>query len=386
MRHYHRVVAEIDLDSIVHNYRAIRNYITKKTKICSVIKADAYGHGAIPVARTLSEEGIDVFAVAASQEAVALRKNGIKCPIIVLGYTSEDDYIDMVEYEITQTVFRLDMAQMLSNTAIQLNKKAHVHIKIDTGMGRIGFMPNKESAEIIKRISELPMIQIEGIFTHFARADEMDQTESLRQLELFKGFITLISEMGIEYRDVHISNSAGLMTLSEADFDMVRVGIAMFGLYPSNEVEQTKLLLKPALTLKSNIILVKELQEGCPISYGGRYVTHKSIKVATIPVGYGDGYPRALSSVGRVIIRGMEAKILGSVCMDQFMVDVTDIPDVSEGDEVILIGKSGDLEITVEEIAEHLGTINYEVICQLGKRIPRLYYKENKPVFSIDYF
>lgn len=386
MRHYQRVVAEVSMEALLHNYKAIKSYINDGTKVCCVIKADGYGHGAIPVAKVLSEAGADSFAVAASQEAVALRKNGIKSQILVLGYTGVDDYFDMVKHEITQTVFRLDMAKELSNVALQMNKKAHIHIKIDTGMGRVGFMPTAESVEIIREISELPMIEVDGFFTHFARADESDKTASDLQMEKFSQFVTMLNKKEIPYKDLHMSNSAGLMEMRNAHFNMVRAGIAMYGLYPSEEVNKEALSLQPALSLKSNVILVKELPEGYPISYGGTYVTDKVTKVATIPVGYGDGYPRSLSSKGRVLIRGMEAKILGRVCMDQFMVDVSEIEGVQEGDEAILIGKSGDQHITVEEIAEHMGTINYEVVCQLGKRIPRVYTREGKPVFSIDYF
>ncbi|PKM53962.1 Alanine racemase [Petrocella atlantisensis] len=386
MRHYQRVVAEINLDAIIHNYREIRKYLSEGTKICSVIKADGYGHGAIPIAKTLSEEGVDAFAVAASHEAVLLRKNNIHCPILVLGYTSEDDYHDMVKHDITQTVFRLDMAEKLSAVAMQLGKMARIHIKIDTGMGRIGFEPDDQALQIIKKISKLPMIKIEGIFTHFSRADESDHSTSHIQLDIFKGFIAKLKEAGIEYFDLHMSNSAGLIEVHQAEFNMVRVGIALYGLYPSYEVDHTLFKLKPALTLKSNIILLKEMDEGMPISYGGTYVTGRKTKVATIPVGYGDGYPRALSSKGRVLIRGSYAPVIGRICMDQFMVDVTDIEGVKEGDVVVLIGDMMGQGISVEEIASHMDTINYEVVCQLGKRIPRVYYKNQKPVLSIDYF
>lgn len=386
MRHYQRVVAEVNLENLLHNFKQIKSYISKGTKICSVIKADAYGHGSVPVAKTLNEAGVDAFAVAASQEAIALRKNGISCQVLVLGYTGVDDYFDMVKHDITQTVFRLDMAKSLSEVALQMQKKAHIHIKIDTGMGRIGFMPNDESARIIKEISELPMIQIDGFFTHFARADEKDKTASMKQLKLFREFMADLRASGIATNELHMSNSAGLIDIHEADFNMVRVGIAMYGLYPSEEVQKDALELRPVLSLKSNIILVKDLPEGYAISYGGRYVTSKTTRVATIPVGYGDGYPRSLSCIGRVLIRGQEAPILGSVCMDQFMVDVSDIEGVSEGDTAVLIGSSGNQHISVEEIAGHMGTINYEVVCQLGKRIPRVYVREGKPVYSIDYF
>lgn len=386
MRHYQRVVAEISMEALLHNFKEIKAYVGQDTKICCVIKADGYGHGAIPVAKLLSDAGADAFAVAASQEAVALRKNGIKSQILVLGYTDADNYLDMVNYNITQTIFRLDMAKTLSDVAFRMNKKAHIHIKIDTGMGRIGFMPTEASIDIIEAISKLPMIEVDGFFTHFARADEMDKSATDLQIAKWSMFVDLLKERGIPCRDLHVSNSAGIIDLTNAHYTMVRAGIALYGLYPSDEVLKERIDLQPVLSLKSNIILVKDLPEGYPISYGGTYVTDKVTKVATIPVGYGDGYPRSLSSLGRVLIRGQEAKILGRVCMDQFMVDVTAIDGVSEGDQVVLIGRSGDLEITVEEIADHMGSINYEVVCQLGKRIPRVYTQDGKPMFSIDYF
>lgn len=386
MRHYQRVVAEISLEALHHNFTEIKNYIPEGTRLCSVIKADGYGHGAIPVARELSEAGVDAFAVAASQEAVALRKNGINCDILVLGYTGVDDYFDMVKHDVIQTVFRMDMAKALSEVALQMNKKARIHIKIDTGMGRIGYMPTEESVDIIEAISKLPMIEIDGFFTHFARADEMDKGPSDLQRERFNDFIQMLDERGVRYNSLHMSNSAGLIDIHEAYFNMVRAGIALYGLYPSVDVNKSAVDLHPVLSLKSNVILVKDVPEGYPISYGARYVTDKVTRIATIPVGYGDGYPRSLTNKGRVLIRGQEAPILGSVCMDQFMVDVTEIDGVSEGDEVVLIGSSGDMNISVEEIAEHMGTINYEVVCQLGKRIPRVYMKNGRPAFSIDYF
>ncbi len=386
MRHYQRVVAEIDLDAIEHNYREIRNYLPAQSKICAVIKADGYGHGAVPIAKKLNELGADAFAVAASSEAVILRKNGIDKTILVLGYTSEDDYFDMVNYNITQTVFRLDMARKLSDVALEMGKVAQVHILMDTGMGRIGFIPDESSLKMIKEISDLPFISVEGIFSHFARADEMDKGPSDLQQEKFEEFTKHLKQEGVNIERMHLANSAGLIDIPKAHFDMVRVGIATYGLYPSEEVDKEILDLRPALTLKSNVILVKDVPEGSPISYGGTYVTKKHSVIATIPVGYGDGYPRSLSSKGHVLIRGKRAPILGRVCMDQFMVDVTEIQGVKEDDEVILIGASEDERITVEEIAAIMGTINYEVVCQLGKRIPRVYLEDGKPVMSIDYF
>lgn len=386
MRHYQRVVAEIDLDAISHNYREIKNYLPASAKICSVIKADGYGHGSVPIAKALNDLGVDAFAVASSSEAVILRKHNIHQEILVLGYTSEDDYIDLVNHGITQTLFRLDMAKKLSDVAMAMGKVAHVHILIDTGMGRIGFMPEEGTIAIIKEINDLPFVSIDGVFSHFSRADELDKGTSDRQIKTFNSFVGRLKEEGLDIANLHLSNSAGFLDLPQAHFDMVRVGIAMYGLYPSDEVNKDHVNLKPALSLKSNLILVKDVAEGQAISYGGTYVTDRPMKIGTIPVGYGDGYPRSLSSRGEVLIRGQRAPIIGRVCMDQFMVDVTEVEGVANDDEVVLIGHSGDLSIRVEEIAALMGTINYEVVCQLGKRIPRLYLVGGKPLMSIDYF
>lgn len=386
MRHYQRVMAEISLDALVFNYHSIKKHLQNDIQICGVIKADAYGHGAVPVAKILRDEGMEAFAVASTSEAVALRKNGIDVDILVLGYSDKEVYPDMINYNIIQTIFRWDMVKDLSETAIRLNKVARVHVKIDTGMGRLGFMPEEETVKLLKKISELPMIKIEGIFTHFATADEVDKTQSNKQMVIFRKFIKQVKSAGIEYKYLHISNSAGVINNLTYEHSMVRVGIALYGLYPSKDIRKSDMELEPVLTLKSNIILVKTVKAGSPISYGGTYVTSKQTKIATIPVGYGDGYSRRLSSLGRVLVRGKSAKIIGRICMDQFMIDVSDIENVCEGDEVILIGKMGDEVISVDELAKYMDTINYEVICQLGKRIPRLYIRGGKPVFSVDYF
>jgi len=386
MRHYHRVMAEIDLDALVFNYRSIQVHLPEGTQICGVIKADGYGHGAIPVAKILEDEGMGGFAVASASEAVLLRKNGIQADIMVLGYSDPEVYPEMLQYNIAQTIFRWDMVKALSETALMLEKVAKIHIKIDTGMGRLGFVPEATTVELIKKISHLPMIQIEGIFTHFSSADEKNQQVSYEQIEKFQSFIHKVEEEKINYSYLHIANSAGVLEKLANHYGMVRVGIALYGLYPSETMKRNNVSLKPVLKLKSNVILVKTVEKDQPISYGGTYVTKEVSKIATIPVGYGDGYSRQLSSLGRVLIRGKSAKIIGRVCMDQFMVDVSHIKGVSEGDTVILIGQAGEENISVEEIANHMGTINYEVVCQLGKRIPRLYTKNGRPVFSVDYF
>ncbi len=386
MGHYQRVVAEINLDAIEHNLASIRHHIPSSTKVCSVIKADGYGHGAIPLAKTLVDLGVDTFAVATCDEAMRLRKNGIDQMLLVLGYTTEADLVDIVHHSITQTIFRMDMAEKLSKVAVQVGKVAHVHILLDTGMGRLGFMPTEETVQLVKDIKQLPFISMDGVYSHFARADELDKSVCEKQYSKYQWFVERLKEEGLSDICLHLSNSATVIDLPKANYDMVRVGIATYGLYPSEEVMKDVVELRPVLSLKSHVILVKDVPVGQPISYGGTFVTKRTSKIATIPVGYGDGYPRALSSKGDVLIRGKRAPIIGRVCMDLLMVDVTDIEGVQNEDDVVLIGRSGKEQITVEEIAGHMGTINYEVVCQLGKRIPRVYIKQGEPVRSIDYF
>lgn len=386
MKQYHRVHAEINIDYIEDNLKAIKNYVGYDKEIMVVIKADGYGHGAIPIARQLYEAGIDSIGVATLQEAVALRKYGIKIPILILGYSPEEEYNDLIDYDIIQTVYKPSMVKGISDMAVKAGKKAKIHIKIDTGMTRLGFYPDEDSVIQIEEIYKLPNIEIEGIFTHFAQADDSDRTYTEQQIRLYNEFIKKLEDKGIIIPKKHASNSAGLIEYKEAHFDMVRAGIALYGLYPSNDVDHDRLKLKPSLSLISNIIFLKDVPSGVSVSYGSTYVTDRQCKIATIPVGYGDGFPRSLSSKGRVLIRGQYAPIIGRICMDQFMVDVTDIEGVSDGDEAVLIGKQGDNEITVEEIAGIDGTINYEIVCQLGKRIPRVYYKNGEVVYTVDYF
>lgn len=386
MKQYHRVFAEINIDYIEDNLKAIKDYIGHDKEVMVVIKADGYGHGAIPIARHLYEAGINSIGVATLNEAIALRDYGIDIPIVVLGYSPEEEYNLLVDYEIIQTVYKYSMAKGISDVAAQTGKIAKIHIKIDTGMTRLGFYPNDKTVDILVQIQNLPNLDIEGIFTHFAKADDKDNSFTKEQIKIFNQFIVKLKANGIVIPKIHASNSAGLIAYKEAHFDIVRAGIALYGLYPSDQIDISVLELKPSLSLKSNIIFLKEVESGVPISYGGTYITSEKCKIATIPVGYGDGYPRSLSSKGRVIIRGQYAPIVGRICMDQFMVDVTYIDNVCEGDEAVLIGSQGDKRVSVEEIASIDGTINYEIVCQLGKRIPRVYYKNGKVVNTVDYF
>lgn len=384
MNSYYRVFAEINLSTIANNVSEIRRIIGNDVEIMAVIKADGYGHGAVPIAKTLVDNGADRLGVAVIEEGIVLRKSGIEVPILILGYTSEHQYGYLVQYEITQTVFKYPMAEAISKIAMGLNKNAKIHIKLDTGMTRIGFAPTLENAELIKKITELPNIEVEGIFSHFARADEGDQTVSREQLNRFNEFIQLLESKGVNIPIKHMSNSAAIIDFKEARFNVVRPGLILYGLYPSDEVDKEKIKLQPSLELKSHVIYVKEVPENTSVGYGGTYITSKKMKIATIPVGYGDGYPRTLSSRGRVLINGQYAPIIGRICMDQFMVDVTELQGKIDGAEVVLIGKQGDNHIPVEEIAELSNTINYEIICGLGKRIPRVYTQNGKIVRTID--
>ncbi len=385
MNEYYRVEARINLDAICNNIDEVRRNINDNTKIMAVIKADGYGHGAVALATALKDK-VDAYGIAIIEEGIELRLAGFEKPILILGFTPHQQYEDLLKYDISQTVFQYDMAKKLSDIAVSLGKKAKIHIKVDTGMTRIGFKDTGESIQIIKEISMLPNLIIEGLFTHFACADESDKTSVRKQLSRFLLFADKLEKEGIHIPVKHVSNSASIIDLPEANLDMVRSGIVTYGMYPSDEVNKNSLMLQPALTLKSNVVYVKEVEAGTGISYNSTYITDHDSVIATIPVGYADGYPRQLSSKGRVLIHGKSAPIVGRVCMDQFMVDVTNIPGVIEGDMVTLIGQDGDESISIEEVANLVGSFNYELVCDIGKRVPRVYYKEGKKVGTADYY
>ena len=369
-----RTWAEISLDAIEHNVDAVKARFAPKTKLMCVIKADGYGHGAIALAEFLADK-CDYFAVAILEEALALRRAGVTKPILLLGYTSPFHYKAALEAGVSLTIFCAEDAAELSETAKKMGKRAAVHIKIDTGMGRIGFADTEESAEEIANIAALPGIEIEGIFTHFARADETDKTSYQEQFSRFETFLKneKLAEMEIRSRAIcHCCNSAAAIE-STAHFDMVRFGIALYGLYPSEEVNKSNLPLQPAMSWKTRVAHLKTVPPGTGISYGHTFTTNRETRVATLPIGYADGYPRALSNQGRVLIHGQFAPIIGRVCMDQCMADVTDIPGVQRGDEVILLGKAGDREIAMEEIGAMSASFNYETACRVGHRVPRVY-------------
>lgn len=388
MKHYDRVYAKIDLDAIIQNVKNMKQNLQEQTQIIGVIKTDGYGHGAIPIAKELEKlPDIAGFATATIEEALLLRRSGTKKPILILGHTFSYSYEDLVVEELRPAVFRIDMVRELSKIAVQLKKTIAVHVKVDTGMNRIGITPDKDGLAFVKEVGSLPGIEVEGIFTHFARSDESDKTSANKQLLRFLEFVKE-AETELQYKIPikHSSNSAALVELPDANMNWVRAGITLYGLWPSEEVTKDKVFLTPVLSLLSQVIMVKTVDKDQPVSYGGTFVTTRTTKIATIPVGYGDGYPRSLSSKGYVLIRGEKAPIIGRICMDQFMVDVTDIPDVKEGDLVTLIGQDGGERITMEELGELSGRFNYELACDLGKRIPRIFYKHNQVVATQDYF
>lgn len=370
-----RVVAEVNLGAIKHNYKQIRRHIPNHTEIMAIVKADGYGHGAEEVAGFLQEQGVNRFAVAIVAEGESLRESGITSPILVLGYTPRADIKALIKNDLTQTVFSYEMAKTISDEAGRLGKTVNIHLKVDTGMGRIGFLSSPKSIEEILMIAKLPNINLEGIFTHFSTADEEDASYTREQWSIFEGFLKELSEVGLEIPIIHAANSAAIMRHEYTHLNLVRPGVILYGYYPSTYLEGKILDLQPAMTLKTQVVHVKELTEGQYVGYGRKFYTHQKTKIATIPVGYADGYSRNLGNKGRVLIRGQYAPIVGNICMDQFMVDVTHIKGVTVEDEVVLFGKQQDAVIRVEEIAQSLGTINYEIVCMIGKRVPRIYIK-----------
>ena len=350
-----------------------------------VVKTDAYGHGAVPVARTI-DRFVCGYAVATVDEGLKLRRHGIEKEILSLGPVSAGRYQECLENDISLPVFEYRRAKELSDAAAAEGKTAKIHIAVDTGMSRIGFADVPESVETIKKIAALPNVEIEGMFTHFARADETDRSPAITQLNRYLAFAELLEKAGVEIPMKHCSNSAGIIRVPEANLNAVRAGITIYGIYPSNEVERDIVKLIPAMELKSHVSYVKDLPAGTPISYGGTFASEKDLRVATIPVGYADGYPRSLSNKGWVLIRGQKAPIIGRVCMDQFMVDVTDIPEVKHGDEVTLIGKDGEEFISIETFGDLSGRFSYEFACDISKRVPRVYIKDGREWGDLTFF
>ena len=373
MSGYLRCYAEVSLKAIGHNIAQVKKRLRPGVKLLAVIKADAYGHGAVRVGKYL-EDQVDYFAVATAEEAMELREQGIRLPVLVLGYISPEQYGEILDYDITQTVYSLEIAEKLSEASVKAGCRTKIHAALDTGMTRIGFHITEEEADRIAAISRLPGLELEGMFTHFSCADQKDKTYCGLQLEKFRRMEGMLRERGVEIPVKHICNSAGIMEFDDYRFDMVRSGIVTYGLYPSEEVDKSRLPLIPALSWKSRVIHVQDVEPGLGVSYGATYTTEgPCTRIATVSAGYADGYPRALSNKGRVLIHGRYAPILGRVCMDQMMVDVSHIPDVKVEDMVTLIGREGDRGITMEEVADPACRFNYEMACGISKRVPRIY-------------
>jgi alanine racemase len=346
---------------------------THSKDIIAVVKADAYGHGALDVAPVLMENGANKFAVAILSEGIELRNGGIKIPIMILGYTPIEQSEEIIKYDIEPTIYSFVQAEELSKKAVHLGKIAKIHIALDTGMGRIGFLPNEDSLKEVKKISELPNIEIEALFSHFSSADEKDKEYSKKQLEKFIYFYEGLEKLNIKINSRHISNSPSILDIAEAHYEAVRPGIILYGYYPSDEVQKENVHLKPAMTIKANIVHIKTLPAGEYISYGREFKTEKESVIATLPIGYADGYTRLLKNKAKVIINGEYAPVVGRICMDQCMVDVTHIPGVKNGDEVIILGETQNRRFNADDFAEAIGTINYEILCMVSKRVPRVY-------------
>ena len=369
-----RVWKEIKLDAVKNNVKNIRGLLKDGVRLLAVIKADAYGHGAVEVAQSLLfDGGADYFGVATYGEAEQLRRAGINTPVLILGAVFDDEYAELVKDDITLTVFDFDTAKKLSDTAKKLGKTAKIHIKIDTGMARIGFLPSEDAVEEIIKISKLDGIEIEGMFSHFAKADEADKMPTRVQFEKFMFIKNELLKRGIKIPICHICNSAGIIDFPEYHLDMVRSGIITYGYYPSDFVNKDALKLESAMSFKSRVVHIKTVEKGTSVSYGGTFTAKEKMKIATVSAGYADGYSRLLSNKADVIINGVRCRVLGRVCMDQLMVDATHLKNINLGDEVILFGKSDNNKVTVEETAEIMGTINYEVMCGLSRRVPGVY-------------
>ncbi len=381
-----RAWAEIDLDAIAHNVREIKGLLKENVEMMGVVKADAYGHGVLEVVRTLLDNGVTQLAVSMLDEAVQIRQLGIRVPILILSYTDPVRAEEIVLNDLMQTIYSLELAEALSAAAVRLDRQVKVHVKVDTGMTRIGFMPGQNAVEKIVAISRLPGLVIEGVFTHFASADEYERDYTIMQYERFIKLCGELEAAGVHIPVKHACNSAGTIQYPDMHLDLVRPGIILYGLYPSSEVDKSVIRLKPAMTFKANVILVKDVEPDTCISYGRIFRTARKSRIATIPVGYADGYTRLLSNKGRVLVNGEYAPIVGRICMDQCMIDVTDLKhDVRVGDEVVLFGCQGDACISVDEVAAEIGTLNYEIVCIIGKRIPRVYLKDGEICSVLNY-
>jgi len=373
---YYRAFARINLDALTHNLNELKGCINEGVRAMAVVKANAYGHGSVRVSRHL-EAQVDYFAVAGLDEAIELREGGIKKPILVLSYTSPYLYPALIDHEITATLFNTDEARALSEAALKKGKKAKVHVSVDTGMGRIGFSPDAVGADAVREIASLPGIDLEGLFSHYACADCADKADALCQTKLFDEFISLLEARDVHIPIKHICNSAGTMDFTK-QYDMCRLGIALYGLYPSDEMDTEKVKLIPAMEVVSHVVHVKTVPKGFKIGYGHIYTAPEERKIATVCIGYADGYNRCFTEVGSVLINGKKAPVVGKVCMDQIMVDITDIPDVSVGDHAVILGENEGARISAEDLGSMCHSFNYEVVCNFMPRVHRVYYQDGK--------
>ena len=378
------VWAEINLDNLAHNIREVRKNTKSKALVTAVVKANGYGHGSVDIANTFLKNGADRLAVAILTEAIELREAGIDAPILILGYTPSSQFNKVLKYNLIQTIYNLEDAKALSSIASEMDKKATIHLKLDTGMSRIGFLPNKDSQDKILEISKLQNIFIEGMYTHFAKADEENKDHASSQFQKYINMADALEKRGLNIPIKHVANSAAIIDLPDYNLDMVRAGIMIYGFYPSNEVDKNNINLKPAMSLKAKVAHVKTVPKGTGISYGQIFKTERESKIATLPLGYADGFTRLLTGKADVYVNGKRANVVGKICMDQCMIDVTEIEDVKVGDEVVIFGYE-DGHPHADELAEKIGTINYEIVCMVGRRVPRVYIKKDKIVKVKDY-
>ena len=380
-----RTWAEIDLDALKHNIKEIRKITNKNSLIMATVKADAYGHGVFDCAKVLLENGADRLAVACLDEAIQLRRNGITAPILILGTSVDEEITDIIENDIICTVYDIRFAKKISEVAKKLKKIAKIHIKLDTGMTRIGYVcgvnDDKITDEIIE-ISKLENILVEGIFSHFSTSDEEKKDYTMLQFERFTKICDILKQKGLDIPIKHIANSAAIMMYPETHMDMVRAGVILYGLYPSNEVDKSKIVLKKVMTVKSKIARVTEICDNRGVSYGKTYITEGKTKIATIPIGYADGYARRLSGKAKVVVKKEKCDVIGRICMDQCMIDVTNVNNINAGDEVIIFGAE---TVTADTLASWLDTINYEIVCMMSKRIPRIFIQNGRTVNTLNY-
>lgn len=376
---------EVNLDNLAHNYTEIRRIVRKETEIMPVIKANGYGHGAIELAKLYTTLGVNRLAVSLLNEAIELRRAGIDKPILILNFTPDYQMIEVAANDLTQAIYRYEDAVALSEAAKEMDKKLKIHIKLDTGMSRIGFLPSEDSLDNIFKISQLPNLEIEGIFTHFAKSDEADKSFTRLQFDRFMRMVEALENKGLVIPLKHISNSSAIIDLPEYNLDIVRPGIILYGYYPSDEVKKERIDIKPAMTLRTVISNIKTLPAETGISYNHVYTTPAEARIATVPIGYADGYPRTLTGKGQVFVAGRRVTIEPRICMDQMMFDATGLGDVKVGDEVIYFGYRNKDWPSVDEVAKTFGTINYEIICMMGRRLPRVYIKDGRIIKTLDY-